>query len=732
MRRLGRLRLSLAFLACVLGSALASSPAAAQGPPDPQTTNIPYLAWRGEQIRLVKCDPAIGEEGASVDWLVEEWTGPGEKPQIETSTITGFEDCVAADIVSLEPGLARVKLVVSDEVGTPILKHQFLSIWMTLNNPSIDEVGATDPTGDPRLGDPPGDGIFTAGDSNGRIQVYVTGSFPGHGGTIYTLPDAWPTLASLLAEDSDSDPDNNAARWDIHDDLTKAEGHVGGYCGPSALVIDAVDNCKLPSTASGPYSRVFGDSTGVGAFGPFDPLLLRTLLSDGNLNAGDAPMPAARVDVQIAKNTGGTDIGGVGSLEPANKGAVYSRNTLGNPIAHNYYAPYYGSYIPATSRDGLSSGIDGPANGNNFPGFLVDGFYPYWDFAEVLRSEVARPTQCLRRLDEEPPYRLTPAGAQNVAVYTDEHGEAQVEYNPGTGAFYDAVGAVKNDNGGCDLEDVDLLGRSVITATARYPYQPVSDPAKPSAPLTKEVHSLFTKYLGYFTKGLGTANSTARIVVAHAQDVDGRAFAGERVCFYVDDEADGAFGFSGTTGPAGARFFVGGSDAPLLGNAPVCRYTDENGNAAVEVINSDPQSINVVAYYVPQGILRDIDVDFGTAPPPPPPGDFDDDPPVRGAEGTNAPNKTDAKKVDAAKKAKKKKVKAVSASIRAARLVKRHGKVYLVVKIKSNARYARLRVKALGKHGRMLSIKTKRIRTNRTVKLRISAKARGAAVSIVR
>ncbi|MBN1527788.1 MAG: hypothetical protein JW895_01925 [Thermoleophilaceae bacterium] len=731
MRRLGRLRLSLAFLACVLGSALASGPAAAQGPPDPQTTNIPYLAWRGEQIRLVKCDPAIGEEGASVDWLVEEWTGPGLKPQIETSTITGFEDCVAADIVSLEPGLARVKLVVSDESGTAILKHQFLSIWMSLNKPSIDEVGQADPTGNSRLGDPPGDGIFTAGDLNGRIQVKVTGTFPGHGGISYTLPDAWPALASVLADDSDSDPDNNAARWDIHDDLAKTEGHVSGYCGPGTAVVDAVDNCKLPSTASGPFSRVYGDSSGPNTVGPFDPLVLSTLLGDGNLNAGDAPMPAARVDVQIAKNTGGTDIGGVGSLEPADKAEVYSRDTNGTASAHNYYAPFYSAWIPATSRPGLSSGIDGPAQGNNFRGFLVDGQYDYWEFAEVLRSEVARSTQCLRRTDQAPAYRQTPAGPQNVAVYTDEHGEAQVEYNPGTGAYYDAVGAIKNDNGGCDLEDVDLLGRSVITATARYPYQPVSDPAKASDPLTKQVKSLFTKYLGYFTKGPGTANSTARIVVAHAQDVDGRAFANERVCFFVDDEADGAFGFSGTTGPANARFTVGGSDAPLLGNAPVCRYTDANGNAAVEVINSDPQSINVVAYFVPEGILRDIDVEFGTAATPTPPGDFDDDPPARGAEGTNPPTESVLKSVGATS-VKKKAKKAVSSSIRVARLVKKGGKVYLVVKVKSNVRYAKLRVKVLNKHGRKMAVKTKRIRTNRTVKLRLSAKAQGAAVSIVR
>ena len=268
MRRLGRLKLSLAFFACVLGSALVSGPAAAQGPQDPQTTNIPYLAWRGEQIRLVKCDPAIGALPVKrVDWVVEEWTGPGLKPQIETSTITGFDDCVAADVVSLDPGLARIQLVVSNPAGTPILKHQFLSIWMSLNTPSIDEVGSADPTGDPRLGDPLGDGIFNAGGPNGRIQVNVTGSFPhplGPGGS-FTLPDAWPDLANALANDSDSNPDNDAQRWDIHDDLTKFSKHVPGYCTTEVdptTTQDAVDNCNAGSTSTGPFSRVFGDSSG--------------------------------------------------------------------------------------------------------------------------------------------------------------------------------------------------------------------------------------------------------------------------------------------------------------------------------------------------------------------------------------------------------------------------------------------------------------------------------------
>ena len=173
---------------------------------------------------------------------------------------------------------------------------------------------------------------------------------------------------------------------------------------------------------------------------------------------------------------------------------------------------------------------------------------------------------------------------------------------------------IRSANGGCDLEDVDVLGTSSITATARYPYKPVSDTDKASDPLTKQVRSLFTKYLGVFPKGPGDANSNARIVVAHAQDVDGRPFVNERVCFNVDSKADGVFGYSGVLTPT---LTIGGAPAPPKGRSDVCRLTDINGNAAVEVLNSDPEVINVIADYDPEGLLRSIDVDFrGPATPP--------------------------------------------------------------------------------------------------------------------
>jgi hypothetical protein len=341
-------------------------------------------------------------------------------------------------------------------------------------------------------------------------------------------------------------------------------------------------------------------------------------------------------------------------------------------------------------------------------------------------------TTCLRRSDQAPAYRQTPSGDQSVAVYTDEHGEAQVEYNPGGhgghGFYFDNLpGAIFNDNGGCDLEDVDVLGTSSITATARYPYQPVSDTDKTSAALTKTVKNLFTKTLSYYPKGPGSANSTARIVVAHAQDIDGRPFAGERVCFFVDDEADGHFGFTGTTGLPGARFSVGGSDGGRLGSADVCRITDSHGNAAIEVINSDPQSINVVALFQPEALLRDIDLEFGT------PGSTSGPTPPAAGAGTNPPSVGEATEALGAAGAKfVKPAKAKKARVAVSYLKSKRGKRYLVVRIASSKGNAKVRATLIGKRNRKLGTVTKWVRTNRMVTIRVSKSVKRARVSLAR
>ena len=180
-------------------------------------------------------------------------------------------------------------------------------------------------------------------------------------------------------------------RWDIHDDALKTEQHVAGECptGLPTVTVDAVDNCRGPRDVAGydadfgPFSRVFGDrvngAEGQGA-GPFDPLRPQTLLSDGKLDAGDAPMPAARVDVEIAPNTAG-GINGAGQLQKSDKTEVYSRDGNGTATPHNLYAPYYKQWLPGTAVDALNPAPVGDGlvrTRNNFP-FVPVTLYDNWD-----------------------------------------------------------------------------------------------------------------------------------------------------------------------------------------------------------------------------------------------------------------------------------------------------------------------------------------------------------------
>ena len=275
--------------------------------------------------------------------------------------------------------------------------------------------------------------------------------------------------------------------------------------------------------------------------GPFDPQRDETFLPDGQLTADDAPMPAARVDFTIAQNkdmlkpiADQKDTGGVGSLRKTDKHSLYSADRAANANAgssylnphnddpHNLYAPFYSAYIPATGApEAEASGTDG-LPGNDFTGYLVgdrqggegdtadrDFRYDYWDIAHEFtgRTLNAVETQCLRRNDEARLERLTamrqtPEGAQKVAIYTDEHGVGDVNFEPGSGFWFNALmntqpGLDNNANGGCDLKYLkdNVLGTADITADARYPNQPVNggDPAG-SATIHKTVKSLFAKY----------------------------------------------------------------------------------------------------------------------------------------------------------------------------------------------------------------------------------------------
>jgi hypothetical protein len=707
-----RLKLGLLALVALIGATMAlTTVAQARTPQDPMLADIPYLAWRGEAVRLVKCAPRTvfpdGYSPSALDagFTLVDWSGDPHLATPQTVTAApGFNSaifdvrsfdgayCWGMSFISQKAGLADIKMTVRDGTAGPvILVHDFLVGWMNLNSIVL----CNSPVAGPCTGATTETINDVAGQATPNVlEANVTGNIPllqdynelgiGHSITIpdgttvngVVLPNDWATLAhSNLAtvQGPLSDP---SQFWDTHDDTLDTEGHAQespgsagppatGICQPRVTTgIDAVDQCTDTGTLAqaneaGGFSAIwlFGSPNGLcfqPCYGPFDPTRAgNTYLSDGKIDAGDAPMPSARIDFTIAPNSGGpTDISGVGSFSRVDKGLCPTQSVLndangepgldaadqgctnslyvrpGATTPHHLYAPFYREWLPATKApaDPFSSGIDA-GFANNFNGFLnlngnaladPSGKYDYWDIAEVLRTAAGGPTHCLFRtaggvLDPGVPiFQSFPIGPQSDVVYSDEHGEARIGFRPGTGFFFDNFG-ILNSNLGCDLAGITTLGTAGITATARYPYEPVTAPPLVSNTVAKAVASRFVKLIQCFPKGPSAFDAQVAVCVAHAQDITGTALANERVCFFSAGE--GTFLpptspfitiVNQTTWPA-IKIIPAGT----LGNQPNnCSLTDVNGNTAVEVFESDAVTVNIGAFFVDEGLLRSVHVTF--------------------------------------------------------------------------------------------------------------------------
>jgi hypothetical protein len=685
--------------------ALASLTAVAVAAPNPESlygaqgTNVPYVAWVGEHVRLVACETSFTEdvrldaikhdadpnsilgEFYNDNFEVEDWSGYQFQPPTADGS-AGSEigqpfdpgpssffvssegkDCIATDYKSLNPGLTRIRAVVkNDEDGEIVFSHQFLVIWLTANKPVLHEAGTSasgtetfqsqlNGTGQSNLssflGDPEGNGQFIPSPFSGEetdkglVQIKVTGSFPVlkeaplHNileEETYTLPEAWPTLAKALASSSEETepPGTNPGLWDIHG--TPSNNNVSNLSSTSPLFASFSSSALSGGFTSGETATV----------GPYDPQSANeTLISDGELNEYDAPMPAMRIDVSIAGNEGGSDLGGVGQISGASKALIYSHNFNGDAEEEdNLYNPYYGAYIPATDR-GLpqSSGVTGPSPGGDFPGFLNSHSEPYtfWTSVKSADDRSSGSTGCLRRKGAEPSEYETPSGPLTETFYTDEHGEAYVTYTPGDGFYLEHLpvfeGAegeseegkiVKNEDGGCDLKNLygKEIGHSVISAKAVYPYEPVDYPAQGSEnTLTKTITSAWEKEWFQFAKGPGKEENTVKIVVAKAQDIDGKPFANETVCFVTPNggtvsqfpgpnvkDPDELLGTGTGTDPV-----VGPSTVVSVGGTnEICEKTNDNGFASIEVKNSTLKKVDLNVEYVEEAIFRDHEVNFET------------------------------------------------------------------------------------------------------------------------
>ena len=123
--------------------------------------------------------------------------------------------------------------------------------------------------------------------------------------TTSVAPSRSPTTLLLLYSDR-ADPVTNIAG---DSSFTRGPVTLWGLTGGHQLLLDS---------STSPTS------------GPFDPNFPNeTYLPDGKVDAGDAPMPAARIDFAIAPNTPGST-NGVGSFTSASKAKVYSINDDGS------------------------------------------------------------------------------------------------------------------------------------------------------------------------------------------------------------------------------------------------------------------------------------------------------------------------------------------------------------------------------------------------------------------
>lgn len=788
-----RLRVALLAIPVALLATLAIAGTASAAHPDPQTANIPYLAWAGNQVRVAKCfdsrqaenDVESATRGIDLssilyrgkfvveDWSGTELTGPfagiaSKEPQFLNSNdgdvvprVVDGRLCFAVHVSSLKPGLAVIKLAVRQDLlglfpGLDVLaKHQFLVIWLRSQAPVIREVANGD-FPDLDLGDPTGDGIFNPLFKNGLVQINVSGTFPlgnnfsgNDPDDSITLPRDWAQLAAMYSFDDDradgGRPGSAVDRWDIHDDKLPTEGHVlssGCPDASAAVVIEAVDNCYLGTGGdqNGPFSSIYGMSTGLG---PFDPLVRLTLLSDGKTDADDAPMPPLRVDVRLAA-------GSAGGLEKADKDDIYVRDqSIPDGRPHNLYAPYYRALIPASLPidDGTTSGVAGSFT-NNFPGFLdADGRYDYWALALRRTEDPLRGNRLCK--DELGDYRTSPTGFDHVAVYTDEHGEAFVSFNPNTGFNFEV-----DSNFRCDLDDPDNRSfDSEITAEGLYPDQPViwDQASKVSNTLTKTVNIAASKTLVCVPKGTNESFCVETIL-----DIQGRPVAGALVRFSrtplgniePDAALHGGFDTRGQT--------LVNNNGPLwvdirtnrLGQAGV--VVTESLNICVDVKADNlgtmwtNQNPGVKRFFLVNPTTGGTTVCGGTTTPPGGTGNGNGNgtggtpttpPAASGVQSAASVVSLAGAPTPAAQTPKAKAAaKAAKAKLRSAKLLVLKGNRYLVLRLSSPNATAKVRIVLVNKKGKVQRVVIRKIATNRSVtvpNLRFAKTIKSVRVSVV-
>ena len=778
---------------------------------DPQTTNIPWVAWAGETVKVTRCfglgDSQVGQQiwesssfnhGSPVigEFDKSDWSGATDQPpffQIGTGDQTSRQVqptwdvnggiCFSTNVTSEKAGLERIKFSISTDLGKwlnfvlgqdVIFQQDLYVIWMWDSNPVLTEAADT---GAYKVGDPGGSNTFDPiADSNGYkslqpglLKVQVTGTFPmgndfaGYdfsgtalgNGTI-SLPADWEWLARHFAEDytlGSTYPGATPMRWDIHDGQDNSEGHVlASNCNDKIGPTESVDNCLGAGPNDdpdlGPFSSIFGlVGTQNDAYGPFDPIRsFETLLSDGNLNADDAPMPALRVDVALT-NAGADH--SVGTLSKADKSGIFNRSdavyggtTADNADPHNLYAPFYKAYVPAVVPIldlNSTSGVEGSIGGN-YGNWLTSGaygvdtteqdpfIYDYWDTFTLDSS--GGPNDCY---GVDGKAISTPDGATQVAVYTDEHGQAYVQFNPANASDGEGIVLTPDANGRCDVYGGSLVGTATIQAESVYPAQQPADPGNSGHPklsgvVTKTVDFTPSKVLTCLPKSTNEAYCVETVT----------DFEGNPISAKVEFTTQASQGSNASFGPEYNKF---------MGYDPSGQHVDQwtsdfiditnnaaTGQAAIYVHSSTGACIDVTVENLGtrnggSGITRDFDFNPHTGvacgdntgtgpivqPPTTPPASGGTTPAVT-ATSTAAPVSVSSPAPTVTAATTPKVAKAIKMTLVSARVVTTRSGRFLNARVNSSAKVATLRITLVGKDGKS-HVVLRKVATNRVVRV---------------
>jgi hypothetical protein len=344
--------------------------------------------------------------------------------------------------------------------------------------------------------------------------------------------------------------------------------------------------------------------------------------------------------------------------------------------------------------------------------------------------------------DELGRFRTSPTGWDHVAVYTDEHGEAIVAYNPDTGYNF-AV----DSNFRCDLDlPANRSFSATITATAIYPDQPViwDQDNKTSNALTKVTNIAASKVLSCVPKG-----QFEMFCVETIRDIYGRPVAGAPVQFSRSPAGGGLQADAARHGPFDTRGqgLVDAGD----GDGPVTVTTNQLGQAGVLVTESrnicvDITAENLGTRWTPQnpGVKRFIYINpfAGTVltscgdgtgaggptttvvtPAVNPPAALPSSTttvvmstaaPAAAAQVVSlAGNPTPAAAPKATPKAKAPAV--VKATLKSAQMMTLKGNRYLVIQLKSKLNSSKVRITLVGKNGKVQKVVVRTVATNRMV-----------------